>query len=123
MKTDFLKREDWPDRLKEILRRAGYKKHSVGVTVTNLFTFSQPYWSGGSKDEHLMLDSVSGKVEGIYVRKATAWPAIPATDTIEIPYGRIAVLGGIFCGKPATWFLHMTEATARDLGLPLPTNP
>lgn len=114
----ILKKADWPDRLASLLRSAGYRKHSIGLCADrDTYTFRQPYWGGGSKESHFWLDLDGRSPGSIHVRNGTSWPAPPAEDTIDLPFGSIAVCGGTFCGKPATWFLHMSPSTAKELGL------
>ena len=112
-----MQKNDWPPLLAQALKRAGYRKHGVSIYIRDTYTFRQPYWDGGSKDSHWMIDLQGNHAGHLSVRNPTSWPAIPAEDTIDLPHGRIAVCGGVFCGKPASWQLTMAASTAAALGI------
>ena len=107
-----------PVQLRDTLKAGGYKKHSAFINVAETFYYTQPYWSGGSKDDYFALCVINGARQGIYVQQSTPWPEPPSSEKIVMVDGKLYVRGGIFRGKDAHWSVHMTAATAKLIGLP-----
>jgi hypothetical protein len=107
-----VKRADNP-KLFKILRQAGYRKHTVSVYVRASEECRQPYWSGGSREDHYTLDLINGNTHPIRV-PGNPWPQPPATIDVETSPGFAVVHGGIFMGKPAHWAIIMHIADAQE---------
>lgn len=112
-----LHKSAWPKPLADLLKQVGYRKHHISYSIDREVTICQPYWSGGFRDDYFWLD-LSGNRRHLGVTKATPWPQPPAEETFPVTPSTIAVCGGIFCGKPATWDLtiHPDTATAWGIG-------
>ena len=103
------------------LRKAGYRKKRLTVVEhppdREHTTIRQPYWSGGSRDEYYVYHPATGEIVGTTVKTPTPWPANPAEEEFALHADRCLIEGGTFCGKPATWRIHVVGATARQWGL------
>ena len=107
-----VKKVDNP-KLFDILRRAGYRKHTVSVYVRASEECRQPYWDGGSKEEHYTLNLVHGSISPIRV-PGNPWPQLPATIDVETSPGFAVVHGGTFMGKLAHWAIVMHVDDAQE---------
>lgn len=116
MSLRTLKKAEWPDRLRDWLRRAGYRKHYVLLDLVDTVTVRQNRdWSGGSKDSQWAARANDPRETAhLYPSKPTAWPALEASEVRPADYGWVYIQGGTSCGKPSSWHLEMTEATWRD---------
>lgn len=112
-----LKREQWPDRLRDLLKAQGYRKHYCFVSVHESVELIQPYWGGGSKESFWTCDLFGGNAGHIVFTEPGGWPKPPARQTFPLVHGRVLIAGGISCGKPDCFHLHMCATSAKELGL------
>jgi len=95
-----------PHPLFTILKKAGYKKHSVIVTVFDdegTVILNKPMWDGGSRDSHF---AINKKGE---TRHVTSGLELFVKDWYMI------VTGGISRGKQAIWKIRITKSDWNEI--------
>lgn len=116
MKTYQVKRADAPGFF-DILRSAGYLKHSCTVAVSETATVRASYWDGGSRSWYAHIDAVGG-VQDIHVKTRTPFgdPALPWEETRSTKTYPI-VSGGTFRGRDAHWMVWIHPDDVERFGL------
>jgi|GEM_PF-2620436 len=103
-----------------------YAKHSILLAVTDSVTLSGRYWSGGSRATYTGLSKeFGGYAGGQGWRPARQFPGQVAppfgpggdSETVTLSDTYCVVESGVFCGRPATAHLFITEGAARAAGV------
>lgn len=99
-----------------LLRQLGYRKHSATVRIAEQVALMQPYWSGGSRQEHWQMDLEQARLHPVQLN-SNPWPEPPAETVVLTSPGLAIVTGGVFMGKSAYWtiYLHVADKARFDL--------
>lgn len=113
--------------IKRIIEASGVrgKQGDVVVDVFHGPRTVNSYWDGGSKDEFAIVDLDSGKAWNVptthpYFDRRPDGERCGNLELRELPPNCCLVQGGTFCGKPATYRIHLREENLAKL-LPAPS--
>lgn len=105
MRTEILMDAKTPF-VKNILRAINYRKRKAYIVLAERMSYSGTFWDGGSRNEYTAVNldnfiSVNGP------QFAPPQFGGPNEVQFDIPIGVAIIQHGIFCGKPATAFIHI----------------
>ena len=96
-----------------LARKLGYRKREVSVTVSVSVEITGTYWSGGSTYFEWHIEpSITAPIHGT---QNGINPAV--APTVHLRTGFAVIQGGDFCGKPATWHIHIHADDAYRFGV------
>lgn len=98
------------EALRALCRAYRYRKHSVIVENHDSHELIGGYWDGGSRSAYTLYNPKSGEISA--VKYPTDPPAFGGGNppALQIPRGWYLIIGGTFCGKPATLQILGSEA-------------
>jgi hypothetical protein len=99
------------DRLRELARCYGYRKHRVIISDYDSVELTGGCWDGGSRSSY-SLYTPPNKIESIPVSGTPTQFGGPLPRSFPIPRGSFVVEGGIFRGKKAHLHIYGIGAEA-----------